>query len=73
MTPIPPDRFRHRHAGQADVAGRPVGTFGDIAIGGEQRRGGVGMPVGSIGPTRGRCLAKLRDLLAGDPHWEGQL
>jgi RNA polymerase sigma factor (sigma-70 family) len=33
----------------------------------------LGMPVGSIGPTRGRCLAKLRDLLAGDPHWEGQL
>jgi RNA polymerase sigma factor (sigma-70 family) len=33
----------------------------------------LGMPVGSIGPTRGRCLAKLRDLLAGDPHWEGLL
>lgn len=33
----------------------------------------LGMPVGSIGPTRGRCLAKLRDLLAGDTHWEGQL
>ena len=29
----------------------------------------LGMPVGSIGPTRGRCLAKLRDVLAGDPHW----
>ncbi len=27
----------------------------------------LGMPVGSIGPTRGRCLAKLRDLLARDP------
>jgi RNA polymerase sigma factor (sigma-70 family) len=27
----------------------------------------LGMPVGSIGPTRGRCLAKLRVLLAGDP------
>ncbi len=26
----------------------------------------LGMPVGSIGPTRGRCLAKLRALLAGD-------
>jgi RNA polymerase sigma factor (sigma-70 family) len=24
------------------------------------------MPVGSIGPTRGRCLAKLKALLAGD-------
>jgi hypothetical protein len=29
----------------------------------------LGMPVGSIGPTRGRCLAKLRLLLAADPHW----
>jgi len=29
------------------------------------------MPVGSIGPTRGRCLAKLRDQLARDPEWEG--
>jgi RNA polymerase sigma factor (sigma-70 family) len=33
----------------------------------------LGMPVGSIGPTRGRCLAKLRGLLAADPRWEGQL
>jgi RNA polymerase sigma factor (sigma-70 family) len=33
----------------------------------------LGMPVGSIGPTRGRCLAKLRDQLARDPHWEGLL
>jgi RNA polymerase sigma factor (sigma-70 family) len=31
----------------------------------------LGMPVGSIGPTRGRCLAKLRALLAGEP--EGSL
>ena len=31
----------------------------------------LGMPVGSIGPTRGRCLAKLRDQLDRDPHWEG--
>jgi len=29
----------------------------------------LGMPVGSIGPTRGRCLAKLRSLLAADPQW----
>lgn len=28
------------------------------------------MPVGSIGPTRGRCLAKLRQLLGADPTWE---
>jgi RNA polymerase sigma factor (sigma-70 family) len=27
------------------------------------------MPHGSIGPTRGRCLAKLRALLAADPSW----
>jgi hypothetical protein len=25
------------------------------------------MPKGSIGPTRGRCLAKLRALLVDDP------
>jgi RNA polymerase sigma factor (sigma-70 family) len=31
----------------------------------------LGMPVGSIGPTRGRCLAKLRAQLANDPAWEG--
>jgi RNA polymerase sigma factor (sigma-70 family) len=27
------------------------------------------MPHGSIGPTRGRCLAKLREMLLADPHW----
>jgi RNA polymerase sigma factor (sigma-70 family) len=31
----------------------------------------LAMPVGSIGPTRGRCLAKLRQGLASDPQWEG--
>jgi RNA polymerase sigma factor (sigma-70 family) len=31
----------------------------------------LGMPRGSIGPNRGRCLAKLRALLASDPHWSG--
>jgi RNA polymerase sigma factor (sigma-70 family) len=30
----------------------------------------LGMPVGSIGPTRGRCLAKLRAALISDPSWE---
>lgn len=30
----------------------------------------LGMPVGSIGPTRGRCLAKLRAQLSSDPTWE---
>lgn len=29
----------------------------------------LGMPVGSIGPTRGRCLAKLRAQLNDDPEW----
>jgi RNA polymerase sigma factor (sigma-70 family) len=29
----------------------------------------LGMPVGSIGPTRGRCLAKLRLSLSNDPTW----
>jgi RNA polymerase sigma factor (sigma-70 family) len=31
----------------------------------------LGMPIGSVGPTRGRCLAKLRVLLGLDP--EGSL
>ena len=30
----------------------------------------LGMPVGSIGPTRGRCLAKLRQVLASDPGFD---
>ena len=30
----------------------------------------LGMPRGSIGPTRGRCLAKLRELLISDPEGE---
>jgi RNA polymerase sigma factor (sigma-70 family) len=30
----------------------------------------LGMPQGSIGPTRGRCLAKLRISLAQDSTWE---
>ena len=30
----------------------------------------LGMPVGSIGPTRGRCLAKLRLALDTDPAWQ---
>jgi RNA polymerase sigma factor (sigma-70 family) len=29
----------------------------------------LGMPVGSIGPTRGRCLAKLKTALQADPTW----
>lgn len=31
------------------------------------------MPVGSIGPTRGRCLHSLRASLAEDPEWFGEL
>jgi RNA polymerase sigma factor (sigma-70 family) len=30
----------------------------------------MGMPHGSIGPTRGRCLAKLRTMLLADPSWD---
>ena len=30
----------------------------------------LAMPRGSIGPTRGRCLAKLRAALSADPAWE---
>lgn len=29
----------------------------------------LGMPMGSIGPTRGRCLAALRAALDNDPTW----
>ena len=29
----------------------------------------MGVPVGSIGPTRGRCLAALRQALLDDPEW----
>ncbi|MCB1252028.1 MAG: sigma-70 family RNA polymerase sigma factor [Austwickia sp.] len=29
----------------------------------------LGMPIGSIGPTRGRCLATLRAALLADPSW----
>ncbi len=29
----------------------------------------LGMPRGSIGPTRGRCLASLREMLLADPAW----
>lgn len=32
----------------------------------------MGMPHGSIGPTRGRCLAKLRALLLADPGWSSE-
>ena len=33
------------------------------------RMAALGMPVGSIGPTRGRCLATLRAALSNDPRW----
>jgi RNA polymerase sigma factor (sigma-70 family) len=32
----------------------------------------LGMPIGSIGPTRGRCIAKLRSMLSNDPEWSLQ-
>jgi RNA polymerase sigma factor (sigma-70 family) len=31
----------------------------------------LGMKRGSIGPTRGRCLDKMRKTLQGDPSWSG--
>jgi RNA polymerase sigma factor (sigma-70 family) len=31
----------------------------------------LSMPVGSIGPTRGRCLQKLRSALVADVRWGG--
>jgi RNA polymerase sigma factor (sigma-70 family) len=54
-----PDRCRQLLRIVAHVA-RP--DYGSVAE-------ALGMPVGSIGPTRGRCLAKLRDLLQSDPGW----
>jgi RNA polymerase sigma factor (sigma-70 family) len=30
----------------------------------------LAMPRGSVGPTRGRCLAKLRAALTADPAWD---
>ena len=30
----------------------------------------LAMPRGSVGPTRGRCMAKLRAALSADPAWE---
>jgi RNA polymerase sigma factor (sigma-70 family) len=30
---------------------------------------GLGVPRGTVGPTRGRCLQKLRELLVSDPNW----
>jgi RNA polymerase sigma factor (sigma-70 family) len=35
----------------------------------DQVSAALGMPRGSIGPTRGRCLDKLRRNLAADPRW----
>lgn len=35
--------------------------------------GALNMPVGSIGPTRGRCLSTLRSALDHDPEWFGEL
>lgn len=35
----------------------------------EQVSKALGMPRGAIGPNRGRCLAKLRELLNSNPEW----
>jgi len=45
------------------IAFAPTPDYANVAA-------SLGMPIGSIGPTRGRCLAKLRALLASDPRWE---
>ena len=45
------------------IAFAPVPDYAGVAA-------SLGMPIGSIGPTRGRCLAKLRAALVADPHWE---
>lgn len=45
------------------IAFAPVPDYASVAA-------GLGMPIGSIGPTRGRCLAKLRASLLSDPSWE---
>jgi hypothetical protein len=54
-----PDRCR-RLLGLVALVDRPDYTVVSRAL---------GMPVGSIGPTRGRCLAKLRLALSSDPAW----
>lgn len=41
------------------VAAGPVSNYDEIAA-------ALDMPVGSLGPTRGRCLSHLRKLLEGD-------
>lgn len=43
------------------VAFVPRPDYDEVAV-------ALGMPRGSIGPTRGRCLAKLRTLLDAEPH-----
>ena len=47
------------------VAFAPAASYAVVAA-------ALGMPVGSIGPTRGRCLAKLRALLAAEPAWSAR-
>lgn len=54
-----PDRCRHL-LGLIALVDRP--DYSVVAT-------ALGMPVGSIGPTRGRCLAKLRLALSADPTW----
>lgn len=44
------------------VAFAPAPDYAAISV-------ALGMPVGSIGPTRGRCLAALRTSLLHDPAW----
>jgi hypothetical protein len=47
--------------------------FGDDNEGYRRLSERLGMPVGSIGPTRRRALARLRDELAGRGHGDFEL
>ena len=55
------------------ISGLPVAPFAPLfGLPDAELAKSLGMPQGSIGPTRGRCLAKLRVLLANDPAWEAR-
>jgi RNA polymerase sigma factor (sigma-70 family) len=48
------------------LAADPPPTYAEVAA-------ALGMPVGSIGPTRARCLEKLRQMIAADDHQQDLL
>ena len=55
-------RGSRREIGVEQVPEAPTPDYAVIAA-------SLGMPVGSIGPTRGRCLQKLRVTLGADTEW----